>query len=60
MAAGFVESADCLVDFIAANGAAGFETISGGEFTSGSLLSGNEVTEEYMPVSECFLDDKGI
>ena len=60
VAARFIESADGLVDFFSAYGAAGLEAIGGGEFGAGGLLRGDVVAEEDVAVCEGFFDDEGV
>ena len=60
MGAGFVESGDGLVDFFAADGAAGFEAVGRREFAAGGLLGGDEVAEEDVAVGEGFFHDEGV
>lgn len=60
MTASFIEGADGLVDLVAPHGAAGFEAVGGGEFTSCGLLGRYQVAEENMPVCQCFFDDQGV
>ena len=60
MASSFVQSADRLVHFFAADGAASFEPIRCGEFATGGLLGGKEVAKEDVAVCEGFFDYEGV
>ncbi len=58
--AGFVEAGDCFVDFVAADGGAGFEAVGGGEFGAGGGLCLEELSEEDVAVRKAFFDDEGV
>ncbi len=60
MAPRLVERADGFIDLFPANGTAGFESVGGCELAAGSLLGGDQVAKEDVPVCEGFLNDESI
>lgn len=60
MAPRLVKRADRFVDLFPANGTAGFESVRGCQLASGSLLGGDQVAKEDVPIREGFFYDEGV